>query len=259
LINSLCCFLEFAAWILYPRLRKLSYLLGATVKLSPDLVEGRFVVRLNRFSALVEVDGREAMVHVPDSGRLRELLVPGYRILLRPVLGDHRKCGFDLALVDLESTLVSADARLPSHLLAEAMQEGRASQFRGYSRIRREVTFGESRLDLLLEAPGGLCYVETKSVTLVVNGAALFPDAPTIRGVRHLNSLAQAVAGGHRAAVVFVVQRNDATAFSPHDTADPEFGRALRLCMEVGVEAIAYCCRVSEREIKLAEPVPVEL
>jgi sugar fermentation stimulation protein A len=229
------------------------------VKLSPDLVEGRFVVRLNRFSALVALDGREVIVHVPNSGRLRELLVPGYRMLLRPVHGNHRKCGFDLALVDLESTLVSADARLPSHLLAEAVQEGRAPQFQGYSRIRREVTFGESRLDLLLEAPERLCYVETKSVTLVVNGAAFFPDAPTIRGVRHLNSLAQAVAGGHRAAVVFVVQRDDATAFSPHDAADPEFGRTLRRCVEMGVEAIAYCCQISEQEIKLSELVPIEL
>lgn len=229
------------------------------MKLSPDLVEGRFLLRLSRFSALVEVDGREVMAHVPNSGRLRELLLPGYRMLLRPASGDHRKCGFDLALVDLESTLVSADARLPSHLLAEAVQDGRVPQFRGYSRIRREVTFGESRLDLLLEAPGGICYVETKSVTLVVNGAALFPDAPTIRGVRHLKSLGQAVAGGHRAAVVFVVQRDDAAAFSPHDAADPEFGRALRRCMKEGVEAIAYCCQVSEQEVKLAGPVPVEL
>jgi sugar fermentation stimulation protein A len=229
------------------------------LKLSPDLVEGHFLVRLNRFSALAEVDGREVMVHVPNSGRLRELLVPGYRILLKPVYGDHRKCGFDLALVDLESTLVSADARLPSHLLVEALQEGRALRFRGYPRMRREVTFGESRLDLLLEAPEGLCYVETKSVTLVVDGMALFPDAPTTRGVRDLNSLAQAVADGHRAAVVFVVQRDDSTAFSPHDVADPEFGKALRRCVGAGVEALAYCCQVSQQEVKLAEQVPVKL
>jgi sugar fermentation stimulation protein A len=229
------------------------------VKLSLDLVEGRFLSRLSRFSALAEVAGREVLVHVPNSGRLRELLTPEHRLLLRPVYSDHRKCGFDLALVDLESTLVSADARLPSHLLAEAVQESRVPQFLGYSRVRREVTFGESRLDLLLESPGRRCYVETKSVTLVVNGAALFPDAPTTRGVRHLNSLAQAVADGHRAAVVFVIQRNDAASFSPHDLADPEFGKALRRCVGAGVEALAYCCQVSELEIKLAEPVPVKL
>jgi sugar fermentation stimulation protein A len=229
------------------------------VKLSPDLVEGRFLTRLNRFSALAEVAGREVLVHVPNSGRLGELLVPGYRVLLKPVYSDHRKCGFDLALVDLESTLVSADARLPSRLLAEAVQKGKAPQFLGYSLVRREATFGESRLDLLLEAPGGLCYVETKSATLVVNGGALFPDAPTTRGVRHLNSLAQAVADGHRAAVVFVIQRDDAISFSPHDVADPEFGKTLRRCVGAGVEALAYCCQVSEQEIKLAEQVPVKL
>jgi sugar fermentation stimulation protein A len=101
--------------------------------------------------------------------------------------------------------------------------------------------------------------VETKSATLVVDGTALFPDAPTTRGVRHLNSLAQAAALGHRAAVVFVVQRGDAAAFSPHDIADPEFGKALRRCVGAGVEALAYCCEVSEQEVRLAWPALMKL
>ena len=229
------------------------------VKLSESLLEGRFIRRLNRFAALVEVSGREVMVHVANSGRLGELLVPGFRMLLNPVAGEHRKCPYDLALVDLGFTLISADARLPNALFAEAVEQGRLAEFSGYSKIRREVVFGESRLDLLLEGPGPSCYVETKSVTLVENGIARFPDAPTTRGVKHLNHLARAVAAGYRAAVVFVIQRPDARCLQPHDTADPEFGETLRRVVESGVEALAYRCRVTTSEITLSQQVPIEL
>ena len=229
------------------------------MELSPGLVEGRFLVRLNRFAALVEVAGREVMVHVANSGRMRELLVSGHRVLLKPVSGDHRKTRFDLALVDLGFTLASADARLPNALVAEALEEGSLPQFRDYPKLRREVTFGESRLDLMLEGDQGRCYVEAKSVTLVVDGVGLFPDAPTVRGVKHLNSLTQAVAAGHRGAVIFVVQRGDARAFAPHDAADPELGAALRRAVTEGVEAFAYRCRVTEREVKLSDELPITL
>ena len=224
-----------------------------------DLVEGRFNVRVNRFLALVDVDGREVRVHVPNSGRMHELLVPGYRVLIRPRTEPHRKTGFDLALVDLGFSLVSADARLPNALVAEAWAQGRLPQVQEYPKIRREVTFGESRLDLLLEGPGGLCYVETKSVTLVADGVGLFPDAPTARGTKHVRSLVRAVQAGHRAAVVFVVQRDDSEAFAPNDTADPEFGVALRRGLEAGVEAFAYDCRVTEKAVTLCRSLPIHL
>ena len=141
------------------------------------------MVRLNRFAALVEVGGREVMVLVANSGRMRELLVSGHRVLLKPVSGDHRKTRLDLALVDLGFTLASADARLPNALVAEALEQGALPQFRRYPRLRREVAFAGSRLDLMLEGPGGRCYIETKSVTLVVDGGGLFPDAPTVRAL----------------------------------------------------------------------------
>ncbi len=229
------------------------------MELPGNLVEGRFLVRLNRFLALVEVQGREVAVHVANSGRMRELLVPGNRVLIAAKPGNHRKTGFDLAMVDLGETLASADSRLPNALVAEAFTQGRLPQFQDYPGIRREVTFGESRLDLLLEGPPGLCYVETKSVTLVEDGVGLFPDAPTIRGAKHLHSLAQAVKAGHRAAVVFVVQRDDSQAFAPHDTADPDFGIALRKSMAAGVDAFAYNCCVTETEVTLSQRLPINL
>ncbi len=230
------------------------------MKLHPQLVEARFLTRLNRFAALVEWEGREVMAHVANSGRLRELLEPGRRLLLAPASGEHRKTRFDLALVDLDSTLVSADARLPNALVAEALERGDLPPFAGYPQMRREVTCGESRLDLALEGPGGRCYLETKSVTLVAaGGVARFPDAPTLRGVKHLRTLSQAVASGRRAAVVFVIQRNDARSLAPHDAADPEFGVALRAAYAAGVEIYAYRCRVSPEEIRLTDPLPVNL
>ena len=230
------------------------------MKLHPELVEARFLTRLNRFAALMELDGREVMVHVANSGRLGELLEPGRRMLLAPAPGEHRKTQFDLALVDLDSTLVSADSRLPNALVAEALEQGDLPPFADYPQVRREVTYGESRLDLMLEGAGGRCYLETKSVTLVVDeGVAQFPDAPTYRGVKHLRTLSQAVADGHRAAAVFVVQRSDARSLTPHDTADPEFGAALRSAHAAGVEVYAYRCQVTPEEIRLADPIPVNL
>ncbi len=197
------------------------------------------------------------MVHVANSGRMRELLVPGYRVLVKRTPAAHRKTQFDLALVDLGFTLSSADARLPNALVAEALEGRRLPEFQDYACIRREVTFGESRLDLMLEGPGGRCYIETKSVTLVENGVALFPDAPTARGVKHMNSLVSARSDHHRAVVIFVVQRGDANAFSTYDAADPAFALALRNALRAGVEAYAYRCTVTERDIRLAQRLPM--
>ncbi len=229
------------------------------MKLHPQLVEAHFLTRLNRFAALVEMEGREVMVHIANSGRMRELLEPGRRLLLTPAPGEHRKTRFDLSLVDLGTTLVSADTRLPNGLVAEALAAGRLPQFIEYPELRREVRYGDSRLDLLLDGPGGRCYGEVKSVTLVVDGIGLFPDAPTVRGVKHLKELSRAVAEGHRAAVVFVVQRADAVAMSPNDAADPAFGAALRAAQAAGVEIYAYNCAVSPSEIRLASPLPIKL
>ena len=224
-----------------------------------SLAEARFIRRLNRFAALVEVGGKERLAHVANSGRMRELLVEGRRVLLKPAAGDHRKTAFDLALVDLGHTLASADARLSSLLVYEALKQGRLPQFLDYKNLLREVTYGESRLDLALEGPEGKCYLETKSVTLVADAVGLFPDAPTIRGRKHMGSLSKAAGEGHRAAVVFVVQRDDAWSFAPNDDADPQFGVALRQAAKEGVEVYAYGCHVTRGEILLAGQIPVRL
>ena len=225
--------------------------------LGDDLVEGIFLERVNRFFARVEVDGREVGVHVANSGRMKELFVPGWRVLVRPVSGNHRKTKFDLVLVDMGNALASADARMPNPLLAEGVANGHLQQFAGYTDMRREVIFGDSRLDLMLEGPLGLCYIEAKSVTLVTNGVGLFPDAPTIRGAKHLRTLETVLEAGHRAAVVFVVQRPDASAFATSDPSDPDLADALRSVVAAGVEAYAYNCEVTERSIRLDQALPI--
>ena len=227
--------------------------------LGGDLVEGIFLERVNRFLARVEVDGREVGVHVANSGRMKELFVPGWRVLVRPVAGEHRKTKYDLVLVDMGQALASADARAPNALLAESVANGHLKQFAGYTDIRREVTFGDSRLDLMLEGPQGRCYIEAKSVTLVKNGVGLFPDAPTARGAKHLRTLITVLEAGHRAAVVFVVQRPDANAFATSDPSAPELAEALRSAVAAGVEAYAYNCEVTERSIRLDHSLPIRL
>lgn len=199
------------------------------------------------------------LVHVPNSGRLGELMAPGTQCLLTEARSKNaaRKTAYDITLVRHRNGWVCVDARLPNRLLAEAVEHGSVAEFAGMRVVRAEVTYGGSRLDLLLEGPDGQCIVETKCATLVRDGVALFPDAPTERGRRHLETLAQAVQDGLRAAVVFMVQRGDAVALAPNDATDAAFGEALRLARAHGVEVLAYGCRVSKRAIMVDAPLPV--
>jgi sugar fermentation stimulation protein A len=223
------------------------------------LVSGRFVRRDNRFRVTVVVAGEPVAAHLPNSGRLTELLTPGRPCWLTGFDNPRRKTRFDLTLVEYAGVLVSVDARLPNALLAEALSAGRLEPFRGYARFEREVWLGKSRLDFRLSGPAGVCWVEVKSVTLVEDGVARFPDAPTARGARHLGELTAVVSSEERAAVVFVIQRADAWRFAPHDEADEAFGAALRKAAGAGVGVYAWTCEVSQRAITIARPVPVDL
>lgn len=230
----------------------------------PRLIPGRFLQRDNRFRATVIVNGNEAWAHVPNSGRLEELFTPGRSVWLAPAVGSHRKTDYDLKLVDFDSVLVSVDARLPNPLFAEALADGRLSGFPSEI-VRPEVTYGSSRLDFKLSGAGSpsgiksVCWVETKSVTLVREGAALFPDAPTSRGRRHLMSLIQISRSGGETAVVFVIQRPDARYFSPHREADPAFAETLDQAATVGVQIQAFTCQVSLDEVTIGNEVSVSL
>ncbi len=225
----------------------------------PELIPAQFVRRDNRFRATVSVEGRQAWAHVPNSGRLSELFIPGRRVWLSEASNPNRKTPYDLKLVEYASVLVSVDARLPNPLFEEYLLAGASDAFGDIRSLKREVRLNESRLDFRLEGPEGVCWVETKSVTLVEKGVARFPDAPTARGRRHLLTLAEATQKGVRAAVVFVVQRPDAQVFSPHEAADPEFADILREIYKQGVQVRAYICQVSFVKILITGEIPCEL
>lgn len=229
------------------------------MRMPERLMAASFIRRDNRFRVMAEVDGKPVMAHLPNSGRLGELLTPGRELRLAPMPDPRRKTPYDLKLVRYAGVWVSVDARLPNPLFSEAFQDHRLPGFEGYIHVDPEVALDESRIDFQLNGPAGRCWVETKSVTLVEEGIARFPDAATERGRRHLVTLARAVEGGDRAAVVFVVQRPDAHAFRPHAEADPEFAQALRQAFVVGVAVLACCCRVSEQDIAIDAVIPVQV
>ena len=226
--------------------------------------EAVFIARLNRFAALVRWRGEEVRVHVPNSGRLAELLLPGAPVYLTPRPGAHRKTPFDLAFVPIpgEEGWVCIDSRVPNLLLGQAagvLGEGNPI-YPGYTLLHREPGLGESRLDFLFAGCRGPLYVEVKCVTLVTEGKrARFPDAPTERGRRHLEELTRLAEKGGEAGVLFLIQRHDAGAFSPHDAMDPLFGTALRRAREAGVMVHAWCCLVEPGRIILHKELPVLL
>lgn len=225
-------------------------------------VNGRLIKRLNRFVAAVDVDGQTVLANVANSGRMQELLFPGNRVVLEAHFGKERKTPYDLILAEYGGFLVSVDSRLPNFLVADAINRGLLSAFAGLKVERREVVYGESRLDLKLTSVDSAHptegFAEIKSCTLVRDGVALFPDAPTTRGARHLRELMRAVKEGYLAYVVFLIQRNDAQSFAPNDNTDPDFGRTLREAVAVGVQVKAYTCHVDQTGVEVVGEIPVQ-
>lgn len=222
------------------------------------LVKARFLERPNRFLVRADLQGEGVDCHLPNPGRLRELLLPGAELLLRPAGGARRKTAFDAVAVRAGEVLVSLDTRLPNRAVRRALEKRSLPPFASSTRVLPEVPLGDSRVDFLLR-DGADCYLEVKSVSLVEAGVALFPDAPTRRGRRHVEELEAAVAAGARAAVLFLVQRPDAHAFRPHDATDPAFGAALRRAHRRGVEVHAYRTRFDGERLVDFEPLQISL
>ncbi len=242
----------------------------------------RFVKRPNRFvvHARLEADGREVVAHLADPGRLKELLLPGARMGLRPEApSPTRTTRWTAMLVEapesdgaLESDAapeadgaaesetgrwVSVNTTMPNRLVREALAAGALEEFDGWRLVRHEVAYGDSRLDFLLaDEAGRSLYVEAKSVTLVEEGVALFPDAVTARGARHLEELIRAVEEGHQAAVLFVLQRPDASRIVAAESIDPVFSNTLGRAEAAGVRVLGRRCRVTWEGMEMGGPVP---
>ena len=225
----------------------------------PPLIPGTLLRRYKRFLADIELeDGTTVTVHCPNSGSMKGCATPGSRVYISRSPNTGRKYPFTWELVEADGFWAGINTGLPNRLVHEAIANGTVVELQGYDTIRAEVPYGEhSRIDLLLESTGRRCFVEVKNVTLVENGRALFPDAVTTRGQKHLNELMRVVREGDRGVIFFTVQRGDGQSVSPADSIDPEYGRLLRLAMNRGVEVLAYRALVTPEEIVLTERVPV--
>jgi len=228
------------------------------MRFTSEPLQATFLKRPNRFLGVVMLGGARTTSFIPNPGRMHELMVPGTTVYLVENPGRHRKTGYDMVLVDHGGTLVSIDSRLPNALLAEAIKAGTVKELENLSVARAEPPYLDSRFDLLLSGSGGEMILEAKSCTLVVNGLAMFPDAPTLRGARHMRTLIRAL-NEFRAAVVFVIQRPDASAWKPHREMDSGFSYALAEAVAAGVEAYAYRCHVTLEGVKLGDRVPISL
>ncbi len=225
----------------------------------PELTAAKFLERKNRFVGLVDVAGQASPAHVPSSGRMRELLFPGNTVYVAPMPAGKRT-QYRIHLARYGETLVSVDSLLPNRLIYKSLLQQALAQFRGYRDIKREVSCGASRLDLYLEDGARRCFIEVKSVTLVEDGGvARFPDAPSARGKKHLQELVRTLDDGFRAAVIFVVQRNDARVFSPNLATDPLFSEELHRAAAAGVDIYALGCSVSRQAVGLQKYLPVAL
>ena len=221
----------------------------------PSVCPGRFISRPNRFIARVELNGVEHTVHVKNTGRCRELLTPGATVYLAESDNPARKTRYDLIAVEKGPLLINMDSQAPNRVFGEAA----ARLFPGLTHLKPETVYEDSRFDFYLEAAGRPAFVEVKGVTLEDAGHARFPDAPTQRGIKHLEGLCRAVEAGYDAFVCFVIQMKGVHAFSPNDLTHPAFGQALRRAEACGVKLMAYDCQVTPNTLILDQPVPILL
>lgn len=221
------------------------------------ILPARFLARPNRFVARVEAEGQELVCHVKNTGRCRELLVPGATVWLEESPNPNRKTKFDLIAVEKGERLINMDAQAPNHVFGEWATSGHFRE--GLTLLRPETTYGSSRFDFYWESSKSRGFVEVKGVTLEEDGVVRFPDAPTLRGVKHLEELVKAHEAGYEAAVCFVIQMGDVRWFAPNDATHPEFGQALRKAATAGVEVLAMDCAVTPQTLTMGKPVPIKL
>lgn len=226
------------------------------------IVSGIFVSRPNRFIAHVLIDGTEEIVHVKNTGRCKELLVPGCKVYLEDFEGrmGSRKLRYSLIAVEKkrdkgknESILINMDSQAPNKVVAEWLST------QGYDFIKPEFTFGKSRVDFYMERGKEKFLLEVKGCTLEYNGHCFFPDAPTERGVKHLEELIKAKEHGYHAAVLILIQMEESIDFAPNDETHKEFGDTLRIAASRGVEVLCYNCKVTPDSLQLKDKIKVVL
>lgn len=221
------------------------------------IVKGKFLERPNRFIAYVDIDGQKETVHVKNTGRCKELLRPGAVVYLQEFDPSARKTKWDLIAVEKNGRIINMDSQIPNKVVKEWLESG--GLFQNVTKIQPEYTYGDSRVDLYVEADGKKVLIEVKGVTLEEEGRVRFPDAPSERAVKHVEELKRAVGEGYEAYAFFVIQMKDVRYFTPNMDTHPAFGEALREAALAGVHVIAYDCWVDCDHITLADEVKVVL
>jgi sugar fermentation stimulation protein A len=230
------------------------------VKLPAPLHSGRLVRRYQRFFAEVELDdGRIVTAHTPNTGSMLQCAIPGHRVLISAATNPLRKLPWTLELIEVNGSWVDTHTLRTNRVVEEGLRTGAIAELCGYD-VNAEVPYGDSRIDFLLQREGEAIFVEVKNVSLCsVSGVASFPDAVTERGQKHLRELARARGEGYRAVIFFLVQRCEATAFTPADAIDPRYGQLLREVTASGVEVLAYRSIVTPEENSVGTRIPVLL
>lgn len=221
------------------------------------LKEAVFIERPNRFAAWIETGSGREKCHVKNTGRLGELLVPGAKLLVEPSDDPGRKTRFSLICVEKDGQWVNIDSQAPNRLAREWIDGG--GLFQNPALVKQEKPYGTSRFDLYVEEGKRKWFIEVKGVTLVIGGAALFPDAPTERGLKHMRELTACVREGYHAMALFVVQRKGARYFTPFEERQPAFLHALREARDAGVKVLAVDCATDREGIRIDDFVPVRL
>ena len=224
-----------------------------------NITQGHFISRPNRFIAHVDIGGKKETVHVKNTGRCAELLIPGAVVYVQDSLHKNpsRKTRWDLIAVEKGPLMINMDSQIPNKVVEEWLKKG--NLFSNITQIRPEYTYGNSRIDLFVEADGQKILIEVKGVTLETDGVARFPDAPSERAIKHVTELRRAVKDGYEAYVFFVIQMKGVHCFMPNTDTHPQFAEALREAAADGVKVIAYDCKVTKDSIKIADKVPVVL
>jgi len=228
-----------------------------------QVVEGRFIQRLNRFVAEVEVDGSIQKVHVRNTGRCKELFIEGARVFLEPSDKPERKTKYSLVALYKGDLLINIDSQIPNYVAKEALTRNKDLMeiLGNISYVKSEVTYGSSRFDLYYENQEKGCkgFIEVKGVTLEENGYSRFPDAPTSRGLKHLKELIKSVEEGYKSYVLFVIQMKHVKAFSPNTVTDPKFSKCLYEAKEAGVGVLCFDAVIEHDSIVLDKPVKLVL
>ena len=224
------------------------------------IVKGKFIERPNRFIAYVNVEGEKEnpqKVHVKNTGRCRELLIPGVDVYLEKSDNPNRKTKYDLVKVVKGNCLVNMDSQAPNKVVGEWLREKQL--YKDTTLVVSEKTYGNSRFDFYVEGDGKKAWIEVKGVTLERDGAALFPDAPSERAVKHVEHLIKAREEGYEAYIILVIQMRYVKYFTPNRETHPQFAEVLEKAEKAGVQIMAFDCRVTEDEVSINQPVEVRL